>query len=699
MRVKPVINAVVSRLSVFAEKVRPIAWVIIWIGAVGLAALIHLAFLVAWPDHFVHEDSSAYLDQAQSILTGHYVDDPVHRPYGVAFFLVLLSKVFSPSILVFATAQHAMSIVTAILIATMVRFSGAPRIFSLLAFLLAAVYARTVHYDNTIGAETLSVFLTTLAAFFASGIVFRKWPPFVSAIGIGLSLGAMMVCRSAGIAPAFIILLWLAIFVNAQLVRRLRIVALAGIVTAAAYFTPAAVNWIVGKRPAASENRAVMSFLVGYSADFNHGVHLERKALARAFVDEKRAADGPSGWADTDQYQWPLQAVARMRRPNESNADFEKVVRDIFFETLLTPSTLWRHITRHFAREMYFLLFDGSFVAIRVSHPQGYEFFVKREPFPIFNSPTGLKSRRLIYDNYSPPQALSWLLPSAAQLQSHLDALFSLGYAPRHDETPLCCGLKVSGEYDFSPGPIRWLSASTLILLTILLAGKFAGRSGWIAPLPRNIVAGGTLMILLGLINAAFHAFLIYGLHRYGYYAAPFLAGATGILGALLCDRLRLVTANSASRQAGHVSVIKQSRASIGAPSNTTMESEGIMAQEQRELSLSPLQTFFAKVAIVTGAFLIAAYFVASLAASFATSQMDKVASQIDRLGLKGGPAFWGSMETKLYALADAPDLPPEKKKKIIDAIHKLSVKYKPYVDAFVLEGEPAKPEPVQVRQ
>lgn len=122
------------------------------------------------------------------------------------------------------------------------------------------------------------------------------------------------------------------------------------------------------------------------------------------------------------------------------------------------------------------------------------------------------------------------------------------------------------------------------------------------------------------------------------------------------------------------------------------------MAQGQEEFSLSPLQTFFAKVAIVTGAFLITAYFVSSLAVSFATSQMDKFAAQMDRLALKGGPAFWGAMETKLSALADAPDLPPEKKKKIIDAIHKLSVKYKPYVDAFVHDGEAAKPDQVQVR-
>jgi hypothetical protein len=132
------------------------------------------------------------------------------------------------------------------------------------------------------------------------------------------------------------------------------------------------------------------------------------------------------------------------------------------------------------------------------------------------------------------------------------------------------------------------------------------------------------------------------------------------------------------------------------------MKSEETMAETQeyeQEFSLSPLRTFFAKVAIVTGAFLISAYFVSALAVSFATSQMGKVAERLDRLALKGGPAFWSKMETRLYALADEPDLPPEKKKKIIDAIHKLSVKYKPYVDAFVREGEPEKSEPVQVRQ
>jgi len=122
------------------------------------------------------------------------------------------------------------------------------------------------------------------------------------------------------------------------------------------------------------------------------------------------------------------------------------------------------------------------------------------------------------------------------------------------------------------------------------------------------------------------------------------------------------------------------------------------MSQDD-DFSLSPLHKFFAKVAIVTAAFLIVVYFVSSLTVSFANSQMDRLTKEVSNLGLKGGPAFWGAVENKLYALADAPDLPPERKQKIIDAIQKLSVKYKPYVDAFAQDGAPAtRPEPAQVR-
>ena len=47
-------------------------------------------------------------------------------------------------------------------------------------------------------------------------------------------------------------------------------------------------------------------------------------------------------------------------------------------------------------------------------------------------------------------------------------------------------------------------------------------------------------MVLLALINAAFPAFIVYGLNRYAYYVTPYMAGATGILGAVALDRIEL---------------------------------------------------------------------------------------------------------------------------------------------------------------
>lgn len=527
-----------SRISWLAEQ---ILWPAIWIAAVALAALVHLAFFVAWPDNFIHEDSAAYLDETRAILTGHYADDMNGRPYGLAFFFFMLSKLFTPDIRLFVAAQHVMSVVTGLLIAAIVRFAGAPRIFSLLAFLLATLYARTVHYDNTIGAETTSVFLMSLAAFMAAGIVFRNWSPFRVAAGIGLSIGAVMLCRSAAVGTGFAILLWLLLALDMRLVRRLAVLAVAAGFGLAVYAIPIAINSIVEKRPS-TEVVSVMAFVVGYSGDFDHGVHLERKAQARQFVTEMRGADGPQGWADIEQYQWPLDAIERMRRPGDSKADFESIVRDIFVETVTTPSTLWRHVSRHFTREMFFLLFDGNYPASRASRPEDYEYFVKRDAFEIFHSPTGLKSGTLIRDHYDPPAVLAWLLPSADGLQAFLNKLFSLGYAPRYDRAPLCCGLSISSEYDFLPGPIRWLSAGTLLLAGLLLACRIFDRPGRNAPLTRNLAAAGILMLMLAFINAAFPAFLVYGFNRYAYYLTPFMAGACGILGAvlvLLARRLR----------------------------------------------------------------------------------------------------------------------------------------------------------------
>lgn len=548
--------ALMHWLQPFVRIVSPMALMLAWGSAIVFAALVHVAFLVAFPDHFLHEDSAAYLAQAQAILSGQYADDPGRRPYGVAFFLVLLSKLFSQKILAFVITQHILSIASAAFLAAAVRFAGAPHVFSMITFCGAALYARTVHYDNEIGAETISVFLTSLAVFISAGLVFKGWPRFLCALAIGLSLGSVIVCRSAAIGTAGIIFVWLAIVLNIRATLRLRILAASIVVAAAVCFTPAAVNLLVGKRQVGSETLAVMAFVVGYSADFNQGVHLDRKAHARQYVDQMRAADGPYGWADINEYQWPFEAINLLRRQNDSDAIIEKVVRDIFIETLTTPATLWRHISKHFIREMYFLLFDGNIPARQVANPQGYQFFVKRDAFPMFKSPTGKQYRRLIYDYYSPPEMLSWLLPSADVLQVTLDSVILFGYSPNSVLMPLCCGLEISTEYDNFPGPVRWLSAATLILLTLLLVNSFAGWFGWCSVLPRNLVAAGWLMVAVALINAAFPAFLVYGYNRYMYYVAPFMAGATGILGALLFSIAKHIIRNLRGQRRNDQSVV-----------------------------------------------------------------------------------------------------------------------------------------------
>jgi hypothetical protein len=111
-------------------------------------------------------------------------------------------------------------------------------------------------------------------------------------------------------------------------------------------------------------------------------------------------------------------------------------------------------------------------------------------------------------------------------------------------------------------------------------------------------------------------------------------------------------------------------------------ESESdLMVAEDRPMT--PLQIFFAKVAIVTIAILVILYGIGYFVTSYIESQTEAIKI------LKGGPAFWSLMETKLYRMADEPDLPPEKKKKIIDALRKLSTKYRPYFEAVAGENSP----------
>ena len=89
--------------------------------------------------------------------------------------------------------------------------------------------------------------------------------------------------------------------------------------------------------------------------------------------------------------------------------------------------------------------------------------------------------------------------------------------------------------------------------------------------------------------------------------------------------------------------------------------------------SLTDLEKFVVKLVLVLIAALVFFYAVAAY-----------VQSRIESVALfRGGPVFWAQVENKLYSLADAPDLPDQKKDQIVKALEKLSSKYRPYINAI----------------
>jgi hypothetical protein len=91
---------------------------------------------------------------------------------------------------------------------------------------------------------------------------------------------------------------------------------------------------------------------------------------------------------------------------------------------------------------------------------------------------------------------------------------------------------------------------------------------------------------------------------------------------------------------------------------------------------LTPLETFFVKLGGITTAAII--FLVCSVL--FLQSMIE---SKIDELSfLKGGHVFWENVEKKVDAFANASDIPPERKARIIASIRKIADRYRPYFDA-----------------
>jgi len=88
------------------------------------------------------------------------------------------------------------------------------------------------------------------------------------------------------------------------------------------------------------------------------------------------------------------------------------------------------------------------------------------------------------------------------------------------------------------------------------------------------------------------------------------------------------------------------------------------------------LKLFGIKVLIFCVIFGSVSYFVVS-------SLIEEARSALDSSMLKGGPEFWAQVDRKMMAFADQPDLPEAKKKQIVEALRKISKKYRPFIDAL----------------
>jgi hypothetical protein len=130
-----------------------------------------------------------------------------------------------------------------------------------------------------------------------------------------------------------------------------------------------------------------------------------------------------------------------------------------------------------------------------------------------------------------------------------------------------------------------------------------------------------------------------------------------------------------------------QDRLTTTAAMDKFLPSEDLMTEVNTKAGAKPmstLQMFFVKV----GAVLVAACLFLAFAISYVRSQLE------DPGIFKGGPAFWEQVENKLYKLADAKDLPEEKKAKILEALRKISVKYGPYIEALTPPPRKENPTP-----
>ena len=102
--------------------------------------------------------------------------------------------------------------------------------------------------------------------------------------------------------------------------------------------------------------------------------------------------------------------------------------------------------------------------------------------------------------------------------------------------------------------------------------------------------------------------------------------------------------------------------------------------------SFSPLETFLVKLVASTFAALLFFYVAFSIVTGFVEDKIN------DQAILKGGSAFWLKVESDLYKLANAQEMPEKKREQILSALRTISQRYLPYIDAITGRDKPREP-------
>jgi hypothetical protein len=111
----------------------------------------------------------------------------------------------------------------------------------------------------------------------------------------------------------------------------------------------------------------------------------------------------------------------------------------------------------------------------------------------------------------------------------------------------------------------------------------------------------------------------------------------------------------------------------------TSLEiADGSSSATPKASAIDQLWLFFAKVLIGSVTLTVVSYIGIQLAIWSITSSIEEKYPVV-----RGGPAFWREVEVSLLAFANQPDMDEAKKKKVVEALRKLSKKYQPFIEAL----------------